>query len=101
MPAGVDVCQCSFEGPSGKYINVETQLYDDEDEAGRVFNMYCSDELESAGIGTYSCIAPKTSSTRPAYVYFLDNSHFVKVSCLGACSLDSLTSISKDVAEEI
>jgi hypothetical protein len=102
MPAGVDVCICSYDGPRQLYVNVETQLYDDADEAERVYNMYCESTAEESEVGTYSCRRERSSTTTPNYVYFLKGNYFVKVSCLGGtCSLNSVAELAKQVDAEI
>ena len=102
MPAGVDVCICSYDGPKQLYVNVETQLYDDEAEAERVFNMYCDDTAAEPEAGDKSCRREKTSTTTPNYVYFLKGNYFVKVSCLGGtCPLDAVAELAKQVDAEI
>lgn len=102
MPAGVDVCQCSYDGPGQLYVNVETQLYSDAEEAERVYNMYCSGTEEEDEVGDASCRAFRSTSTRPNFVYFLQGNHFVKVSCLGGpCPLDAVAELAKQVGAEI
>ncbi len=102
MPAGVDVCRCDYDGPRQVYVNVETQLYDDPNEAERVYNMYCTGTAEESEVGTYSCRVPRSDELRPNYVYFLKGSHFVKVSCLGgSCPMDAIVELARKVEAEI
>ena len=102
MPVGVDVCQCSYDGPRQLYVDIETQLYDDANEAERVYNMYCKGTAEESEVGTYSCRVERTTSTRPNYVYFLKENYFVKVACLGgSCPLDAVAELAKQVDAEI
>jgi hypothetical protein len=101
MPKGVDVCQCSYDGPKQIYVNVETQLYDDSAEAERVYKMYC-EGAEAAGVNENSCVSLRTTSTRPNYVYFLKDIYFVKVSCLGgSCPVAAVEELAKQVEAEI
>ncbi len=100
MPSGVDVCMCTYDGPGHIYVNVETQLYDDEAEAIRVFKMYCADEMDE--VGDMSCRRVRSSSLTPNYVYFLSGNTFAKISCLGAsCPLDAIAELAKQVEAEI
>lgn len=100
MPAGVDVCQCSYDGPKQVYVNVETQLYKDSAEADRVFNMYCDED--TAEVGDKSCRELKSSATRPNFVYFLKGNYFVKVSCLGgSCPIDAVAELAKNIDSQI
>lgn len=100
LPGGVSVCQCSYDGPGNLYFNVETQLYEDEAEAIRVFKMYCDDETNE--LGDMSCRRVRSSSVAPNFVYFLKDTYFVKLSCLGGdCSLDSIAEAGKVVEAEI
>ncbi len=102
MPKGVDVCRCDYDGPKQIYVNVETQLYDDSNEAERVYNMYCKGTAEESEVGTYSCRVARTDSLRPNFVYFLDGNYFVKVSCLGgSCPLDAVATLAKKVDAKI
>lgn len=102
MPKGVDVCICSYDGPKQVYVNVETQLYDDPNEAERVFNMYCDNTAEEPEAGTNSCRRERSSTTTPNYVYFLKGNYFVKVSCLGGtCPLSAVAELAKQVDAEI
>ena len=102
MPAGVDVCRCDYDGPRQVYVNIETQLYDDADEAEQVYNMYCQGTAEESEVGTYSCRMPKTDNLRPNYVYFLKDNYFVKVSCLGgSCPMDGVVELAKKVDAKI
>jgi hypothetical protein len=100
MPRGVNVCQCSYDGPKQIYVNVETQLYEDAAEADRVFNMYCSED--EAEIGDKSCRELKSSATRPNFFYFLKGKYFVKVSCLGgSCPIEKVAELAKKVESQI
>lgn len=102
MPKGVDVCQCSYDGPGQLYVDVETQLYTKTEEAERVYNMYCSGTAEENEVGDASCRVQKLTSTRPNFVYFLKGNYFVKVSCLGGpCPLDAVAELAKQVDAEI
>ena len=102
MPKGVDVCRCDYDGPKQIYVNVETQLYDDANEAERVYNMYCQGTAEESEVGTYSCRVARSDPLRPNFVYFLDGNQFVKVSCLGGtCPMDAVVELAKKVDAEI
>ncbi|MBW2972753.1 hypothetical protein KY359_07000 [Candidatus Woesearchaeota archaeon] len=102
MPAGVSVCRCDYDGPKQMYVNVETHLYDDTNEAERVYNMYCKGTAEESEVGTYSCRVPRSNELRPNYVYFLKGNYFVKVSCLGgSCPLDAVAELAKKVDAEV
>ena len=102
MPKGVDVCRCDYDGPKQIYVNVETQLYDDANEAERVYNMYCQGTAEESEVGTYSCRVARSDPLRPNFVYFLDGNHFVKVSCLGGtCPMDAVVELAKKVDAQI
>lgn len=98
LPGGVSVCQCSYDGPKQVYVNVEVQKYDSAAEADRVYNMYCSEDSETAGVGSKSCIREKSISTGPAYVFVAAPSHFIKVSCLGgSCPFGQMSELAKIV----
>ncbi len=102
MPAGVTVCRCDYDGPKQIYVNVETQLYGDADEAERVYNMYCQGTAEESEVGTYSCRVARSDPLRPNFVYFLKGNYFVKVSCLGgSCPMDAVAELAKKVDAEI
>jgi len=102
MPSGVTVCRCDYDGPRQVYVNVETQLYDDLDEAEKVYNMYCQGTSEESEVGTYSCRVAKSDPLRPNYVYFLRDNYFVKVSCLGgSCPMDAVAELAKQVDAEL
>jgi hypothetical protein len=101
MPKGVSVCRCDYDGPKQVYVNVETQLYSENSEALKVYDMYCKG-ADAAVVGEKGCSMLKTSDTRPNYVYFLKGNYFVKVSCLGgACPIASVTELAKKVDEKI
>ncbi|MFC1741291.1 hypothetical protein ACFL3V_02025 [Nanoarchaeota archaeon] len=102
MPKGVDVCRCDYDGPKNIYLNVETQLYDDADEAERVYNMYCKGTAEESEVGTYSCRVARTNELRPNFIYFLDGNYFVKVACLGGtCKMTDIVEMAKKVDAKI
>jgi len=96
MPAGVDVCQCSYDGPKQLYVNVETQIYDAHEEAVRVFNMYCEESADK------SCFRLSDSSVGLSYTYFLKDNYFVKLSCLGgSCGEDKLGELADTIMPKI
>lgn len=102
MPSGVSVCQCSYQGPKTQYVNVEVQKYDSSSEAMRVYNMYCSSESETAGVGSNSCILERTSSMSPNFVFFNKGNYFVKVSCLGGtCPFSGISSAATTINSQI
>ncbi len=94
MPKGVTVCRCSYSGPR-MFVDVETQTYDENSEAERVYNMYCEGN-SAASVGDKGCTYQSPSG--PKNVYFKDGNYFVKVSCVGdKCSFDPLTEAAKKV----
>ncbi len=102
MPKGVDVCQCSYDGPKQVYVNVETQLYTAKTEANRVYDMYCKGATEDTTLGEKSCKRAKTSALTPNYIYFLKGNYFVKLSCLGgSCPEEGMTALAQKVAVSI
>jgi hypothetical protein len=102
MPAGVTICTCAYDGPKQAYVNVEVQKYADANEALRVFNMYCNNQSNAAGVGTFSCTDERSTPTGPNYVFFNQASSFVKVSCLGAtCPFSRITEVAKVVEADI
>jgi len=102
MPKGVSVCRCDYDGPKQIYINVETQLYGDNAEANRVYDMYCKGAPVANVTADNSCSALRTSDLRPNFVYFLKGNYFVKVSCLGgSCPIAMVTAVAQKVADKI
>jgi hypothetical protein len=102
MPKGVNVCLCAYEGPKHTYVNVETQLYDADTEALRVYNMYCKGAVEQNEVGDKSCRFNRTSTMTPSFVYFLQGKYFAKISCLGGkCPLDAIAFLAQNVSSKI